>query len=439
MAVSAVALADALTGIVGPSHLVTDPSALAAAALGGIVPRWIARPSGVEEVSRLLVLASDERLAGIPRGAGTSMGLGAAPRRVDLVLDCRRLDRVVEYVADDMVATVGAGISLGALGTILEKNRQRFPLDPAGGPTRTVGGVLATNGSGPLRFRYGAGRDLLLGARFVQADGTVTWGGARVVKSVTGYDVPKLLVGSLGTLGVIVEASLRLHPVPPAARSWLFSLTSVEGASAFAAAILESAIEPSRLVILDAGAVRAAGRDASAGGGVAVAVSVESVEEAVASHGRALAGIAQSHGSEAVALSGDFWATLAQALTGPVTLKLVGEPNRLGSWLTDVEGRCSQRGVTVKAVGETGSGILWAALDGSLDAAWLGRDLVDPLREGLAAEGGSVIVEHAAPGLRGTLDPWGLVDEAALAIMRRIKTEFDPLGIVNPGRFVGGL
>src|SRR6266508_6936540 len=103
-------------------------------------------------------------------------------------------------------------------------------LDPYSGASRTVGGVLACGATGQRRFRYGTGRDLLLGARFVQADGTVTWGGSKVVKSVTGYDVPKLLTGSLGTLGVIVEASLRLHPVPPDSGTWLLSFDAVERA-----------------------------------------------------------------------------------------------------------------------------------------------------------------------------------------------------------------
>ena len=110
-------------------------------------------------------------------------------------------------------------MTLGALGARLSPRAPaRSPSIPSGGEARTIGGVLACNASGPLRFRYGTGRDLLLGVRFVQADGTITWGGAKVVKSVTGYDVPKLLVGSLGTLGVIVEATLRLHPLPPVER-----------------------------------------------------------------------------------------------------------------------------------------------------------------------------------------------------------------------------
>src|SRR5262249_56653131 len=108
----------------------------------------------------------------------------------------------------------GGGMRLGGVAAGLAGHGQRLALDPIGGERRTIGGVLATSASGPLRFRFGTARDLLLGVRFVQADGTVTWGGSKVVKSVTGYDVPKLIVGSLGTIGVIVGATLRVHPVP---------------------------------------------------------------------------------------------------------------------------------------------------------------------------------------------------------------------------------
>src|SRR5262245_15285424 len=183
---SSVAFAEALAEIVGAEHLDTDAEALAGHAIDGVVPRVAARPGSVQELSRLVALARAEGLAVAPRGSGSSLALGLPPRRLDLVVDLRRLDRVMEWVPDDMVATVEAGVTLGALAARLRGHRQRLPLDPPGAAARTIGGVLATGASGPLRFRYGGPRDLLLGVRFVQADGTVTWGGSRVVKSVSG-------------------------------------------------------------------------------------------------------------------------------------------------------------------------------------------------------------------------------------------------------------
>ena len=203
MPVSSHALTDALAGIVGKDRLLTDSASLASRAVDGALPAWIVRPESVDDVSRLLRLAAEERLAVAPRGSGTLMGLGNPPRRLDGVLDLAGLAAVVDYEPADLTTTVQCGIPLAALAPRLAAQRQFFPLDPLDGSSRSVGGVLATNASGPLRHRYGTPRDLLLGVRFVQADGTVTWGGARVVKSVTGYDVPKLMVGSLGTLGVL--------------------------------------------------------------------------------------------------------------------------------------------------------------------------------------------------------------------------------------------
>src|SRR5262249_56071589 len=134
---------------------------------------------------------------------GSRVGRGRPATGGGRVGDLRGLDRVIEYNPADLTVTVQAGVSASALTARLAPHRQWLALDPPGGATRTLGGIVATNASGPLRVRYGTSRDLLLGVRFVQADGVVTWGGSKVVKSVSGYDVPKLMVGALGTLGVL--------------------------------------------------------------------------------------------------------------------------------------------------------------------------------------------------------------------------------------------
>ena len=146
------------------------------------------------------------------------------------MLDLGGLDAILEHNPEDMTATVQAGVTAGALAARLAAHRQTLPLDPPGWASRTVGGIAATAASGPLRVRYGTMRDLLLGVRFIQADGVVTWGGAKVVKSVTGYDIPKLLVGSLGTLAVLGELTLRLHPLPEVEATGFVPLASVEAA-----------------------------------------------------------------------------------------------------------------------------------------------------------------------------------------------------------------
>jgi glycolate oxidase FAD binding subunit len=436
VAVSVPALGEAFAAIVGGEHLTTAPSQLAAAAIDGATPRWLARPGSLDQVSRVMALASAEGLAVAPRGSGSALDLGAPPSRLDAVLDLSRLAGILEYVPADMVATVQAGVTLDTLGRELGKHGQMLALDPYGGASRTVGGVLATNASGQRRFRYGTGRDLLLGARFVQADGTVTWGGSKVVKSVTGYDIPKLLTGSLGTLGVIVEATLRLHPVQPASGSWLFSFTSREAAGALAAGVLASSLEPERLAWLNAGALDRVGSEKAE---AAVAVSVATVAEAVTSQGALLGSMAARFGARVSALDEGFWTRMGGALASPMVVKLASEIRRLPFWAGEIERVTSRHGLTVSLVGETGNGILRAALEGSVSPDTWARELVAPLREALAAEGGSLVVERAPLDLKRAADVWGPLPETALAVMKRLKAEFDPRRVLNPGRFVGGL
>jgi len=434
--VSAPALEEGLTAIVGRGHVTAQSAALSTASIDGRTPRWVASPGSTDEVSKILALCSTEKLAVSPRGSGSAMDLGNPPRQLDLVIDLARLTAVLDYVPEDMVATVQAGFTLEGLGSVFGKHAQMLALDPHAGRSRTVGGVLATNASGPSRFRYGTGRDLLLGARFVQADGTVTWGGAKVVKSVTGYDIPKLLVGSLGTLGLIVEATLRLHPVPPDTGSWLFVFDSIERAGDFLSAILASTLEPDRLAWLNDGALRRLGQPPAI---AALCVSIRTVAKAVASQGAALAALSEQSGGKARALPAELWRKLGGALAAPLVLKIAGEIRRQSRWVAELDHRAANLGLSAAIVGEAGNGVFRAALTGTIEPDVFARQLVAPLREALREEGGSLVVERARLPLKDVADVWGPVPEATLGVMKRLKSEFDPLGILNPGRFVGGL
>ncbi len=433
---SAPDLAEILAAIVGREHVAGAGAELSAAAVDGILPRWRVRPGSVDEVSRLMALAGSEGLAVAPRGSGAALDLGMPPARVDVALDLSRLAGIMEYVPADMVATVQAGVRLDVLARELGKHGQMLPLDPYGGSARTVGGVLASGASGPRRFRYGTGRDLLLGARFVQADGTVTWAGSKVVKSVTGYEIPKLLVGSLGTLGVIVEATLRLHPAQPTTGSWLFSFSSRDDAATFVAAVLASDLELERMTWLNAAALARSEQESAE---AAVAASVASVPEAVASQGAALEALARSAGGRMSTLDDEFWPGLTAVLDAPIVVKLAGEIRRVSFWAGELQKLCAHHGLTAAVVGEAGNGVLRAGVEGKVLSQDWGREVVSPLRDGLIAEGGSLVVERAPVELKHAADVWGPVPEPALTVMKRLKAEFDPRGILNRGRFVGGL
>ena len=443
MAVSASALGDALAAVVGRDFLKDDPGVLARHAVDGLLPRWVAFPGGAQEMSGLIKVASEERLALTPWGSGTRIGLGNIPTRVDLVLNLSRLSRVLEYSPDDLTVTVEAGASLLALSRHLSRHHQFLPLDPLDGPARTVGGVTATDSSGPLRFRYGTARDLLLGVRFIQADGAVTWGGARVVKSVTGYDIPKLMVGALGSLGVIAELTLRLHPLPEAEQSWLCRFHSADRAGEFIQRLLDSSLQPNRLAFLNGEALQA--MDHGGEGTVGVALSVGSVPEAVLAQGEEALRLARSLGGEGREVGqSDFWAGPGQAIHGEkdeqaVVLKVTTLVPHLVKQAVLIEATGHRLGLRVRTVAEAGNGALHVRLGGRLAVEEWERSVIAPLRERLALEGGSCVVEEAARPIKDRLEVWGPVEPAAFAIMKRLKNNFDPQSMLNPGRFVGRL
>jgi glycolate oxidase FAD binding subunit len=283
-------------------------------------------------------------------------------------------------------------------------------------------------------------RDLLLGVRFVQADGVVTWGGARVVKSVTGYDVPKLMVGSLGTLGVICELTLRLHPRPEAEATRLAIFEAPEAAAAFVARLLDSSLEPNRVEFLNGAALARLGGDGRVA--CAVAVCVGSVEAAVRAQIATVDAFAREAGGSGAAAATEFWAAYGAMILEAgrlLTLHVSSLPGQLVATVRAVE-----QGLAALAPGESAVVAGCAAL-GTLDvmlpasAVAAAPRLVDDLRERVALLDGHVIVRRAPVELRRQIDPWGPVEPGVMALMKGLRDEFDPQRVLNPGRFVGGL
>jgi glycolate oxidase FAD binding subunit len=439
MPVATRSVGEAFVTIAGRDGVRDDDAARAAAAIDGLVPRWVVRPASLEQLGRLVAIAHDDGLAMAPRGSGTALELGNPPTRLDVVLDLSVLDRVIEYNPDDLTVTVQAGITAGALAAVLSPRRQFLPLDPPGAAGRTLGGMTAANASGPLRARYGTMRDLLLGVRFVQADGVETWGGAKVVKSVSGYDVPKLLVGSLGTLGVLGELTLRLHPLPEAEGTWLVSLPSSDAAQALIQRILDSPLQPSRIELVNDRALAAATGEAGAAG---LVVSIGSVEAAVREQGERLAAMARGSGARLVPRSAELWSAIdrelapspTQALLHVASLagRLADTERAIGEALQSAAPRAEARMVACAALGT------FRVRIGEATVAELGA-LTARLRAWVGAVGGSVVVARGPAELRRSVDAWGPIDAGALGLMRALKDSVDPSRVLNPGRFVGGL
>jgi glycolate oxidase FAD binding subunit len=282
-------------------------------------------------------------------------------------------------------------------------------------------------------------RDLLLGLTVVRADGVVVKGGGRVVKNVTGYDIPKLHVGALGTLGVVVEAHLRLHPRPAEERSWLFGFASAEAALEAALDARDTPVVLSRCQLLGAAALRALGETSPPS--AALALTVGSVPEAVAAQGARLAGICGRLGSEAIEVpEADAWwrrvadVTWPESPTTSLAVRIGARPTDTVKALRAVEAVWAAEG-SLRVTADVASGVLHAT------ASSVGRraaDIVVRMREALAPLGATCVVEHAPRDAQPAPDVWGDVG-GALQPMRRLKHELDPAGILNPGRYVGGI
>jgi glycolate oxidase FAD binding subunit len=415
-----------LAAIVGPDHL---RPATPADAVDGVPPRWVVAPGNAEEVTAVLRLADGAGLRVAPRGGGTKDGWGAPPRGVDLVLATGQLDQVLEHAWADMTATVQAGCPVAALQAVLGEHGQRLACDPLWPERATVGGILATNDSGPLRIRFGALRDLIIGCTVALPNGTLAKSGGKVVKNVAGYDLPKLLTGAFGTLGVLVEATFRLYPLPAGSRAFTVAAHTVAPLDTLLGHIRDSTLVPTGLQLR-------AGSDHDP----AVDVRFESISAALdaqADHLRRVA--AESHCAHGLRDAGpEVWRAHEALWAGgdnALICKVGVLPAQIRPLCSAIHSAAQHIGSPWRLVIQAfGVGLL--RLDAPDPAA--GRDMIDTLRTVLHGWGGSLIVLHCPPEWKAQMDVWG-ADGDALPLMRRVKAQFDPNAILNPGRFVGGI
>ena len=243
-----------LEEIVGGAHVLTDPEALATRQVDHLRPSAIVLPADAAQTAEVLRFAAGEKLALVPSGGGTKLGIGAPPERYDLALDLSRMNHVLAYDPRDLTLGVEPGMRIENLLRTLSEQKQFLPLAVPFSDRATVGGIAAANSSSPLRHSYGGVRDYCLGMEFVTGEGIVSKGGGRVVKNVTGYDLHKLLIGSLGTLAVITRVNFRTFPLLPAQGTFVASFSDAEPAFSFCRAIAESVLTPQIVEVADPGA-----------------------------------------------------------------------------------------------------------------------------------------------------------------------------------------
>lgn len=410
-----------LAALVGPAHI---QPATSDDAIDGVQPQVVVTPGSAEELAQVLRCANAASLRVAPRGGGTKLLWGNPPRALDLLLSLRRLDQVLEHAWGDMTATVQAGCTVDRLQTTLAQHGQRLALDPLWPGQATIGGILATNDSGALRVRYGALRDLIIGITVALPDGTLARSGGKVVKNVAGYDLPKLMTGALGTLGVIVEATFRLHPLPAATQTVRIGCPSLLAANKLILQVLDSTLVPTgALLVADASAAPY------------VALRFEGIPAAIEAQLAQLATIspdsAATPADETSWQRETLWDAAEQALIARVSL-LPTEIAALTAALERLRGPLRlQWRLIVQAVG---TGLL--RLDGPNEQVLLAA--LDLLRAEIASLGGLLVVLYAPALIKPRIDVWGPSGDA-LSLQRRVKERFDPGAILNPGRFVGGI
>jgi glycolate oxidase FAD binding subunit len=409
--------------------------------IDGLVPLAARRPAAVAELQEIVRQAGAEGQAVYPLGGRTQLDLGLPPRKPGVAVDLRGLARVIDYPARDMTITVQAGITVGQLAEVLAAQGQRLPVDVPRAAQATLGGALATNTSGPRRLGFGTLRDYVIGISVVNDRGEEVKAGGRVVKNVAGYDLCKLYVGSLGTLGVITQVTLKLRPRPEE-QALLILQTRAECLGPLLDLLHRSRTRPVCLDVLGAAAARLLNREADAGlpeAGPVVVAGYEGSREAVTWQVQQLVKeLRTGHPLEARVGSpaAPLWQALAElpgAQPGPLSFKA----NLLPSACAAFWGRAGELPGELLLQAHAGNGLVVGHAGPGLksDEAAV---LVKELRELAAAGGGQVVLHHCPTAWKERLSVWGPPRGDAW-LMRAVKQQLDPGGLFNPGRFVDGI
>jgi glycolate oxidase FAD binding subunit len=440
------ALLQKLRTAVGAANVLTGVE-LSPYVVEGRTPEAAVFPGSIEDVAAVMTLASEVGSPVTPWGGGTAASVGMPAGRAGLVIGLRRLGRLLDHEPGDLTATVEAGMTFGAFQAALGSRGQWLSLDPGDPERATVGGVLATNACGPRRHLYGTARDLLIGVTVVTAEGSIVKGGGKVVKNVAGYDLPKLFIGSYGTLGVIVEATVKLRPLPEREELVSVRFERLKDAGAAVKAVAASDLIPNAIELLDGAAAAGAGVAAAAPTpGCVLAVGFDGVREQVEWQRAELARLTGPLGGrDPRPLAAAAWTRLTSAARvafsmPAAVMTLAVLPSQVAEIMEQGAGVARGRGLASAWAAHAGVGVVRGALASDpapKDPGALAAVLAE-WREMAHAGGGHANLESAPLAVKSQISVW---DDpgAAGRIMERIKAQLDPRNILNPGRFVAGI
>jgi glycolate oxidase FAD binding subunit len=448
-----------LEEIVGGAHVLTDPEALATRQVDHLRPSAIVQPADAAQTAEVLRFAAGERLALVPCGGGTKLGIGAPPERYDLALDLSRMNQVLAYDPRDLTLGVEPGMRIENLLRTLSEQKQFLPLAVPFSDRATVGGIVAANSSSPLRHFYGGIRDYCLGMEFVTGEGVISKGGGRVVKNVTGYDLHKLLIGSLGTLAVITRVNFRTFPLLPAQGTFVASFSEADRAFGFCRAVAESVLAPQIVEIVDPNAAHLL-FPAETPARIepqqwSVIINAAGQSSVVDRHARKLGRMASTaDAAELVPLTGtehssilarirEFPRLVLQAAPAAAIFRISVLPAAMLFLLGKLSALAARNHLDLATLTRA-SGIVFAAFLPEEENTAPSANLIKAANEVFHACGKPEISASAmlewcpAEVKRGVGDLWG-PPRKDFALMRRLKNVFDPQKVLSPGRFAGGI
>jgi len=392
--------------------------------IDGKPPKLVCRPESAEQIAAALRLCNEVEATVIPWGGGTAMAIGNLPRHTDVIVETRKLNRVIEHDHANLTATVQSGITLSDLQASLAPQRQFVPIEAPFPDRATAGGSIASNLNGPRRSYYGSVRDLVIGMKVVLASGEQIKAGGKVVKNVAGYDMCKLFVGSLGTLGIITEVTLRTAPIAETAATVIASGTLAQ-AERLGEELSRSALLPAGVFLSNDGAE----------GQWQLAIWCEGFEETVARHLHDLDDMAARIGMNTTILRAEshneFWGKLRDFPLQPNCL--VYRVTLPRAKIFDFA-RLVQNWGGVKLTSDVAVGVVWLALPARRSGLEHFLELIEVARQ----QHGHAVIFSAPPDLKQGIEVWG-PSPPTVPLIREIKRQFDPKELLNPGRFLAGL
>ncbi len=443
-----------LAKIVGPANLLTSPEELTVYSYDATrqqsLPWAVARPASSSEISKILTIANRERFPVVPRGAGTGMSGGSVPVSGGLVLSLERMNRILEINEEDFLAVVEPGVITGDLQRAVEARGLFYPPDPASHQFCTLGGNIAECAGGLRAVKYGVTKDYVLGLEVVLPTGEIITTGSRTVKSVAGYDLTKLIIGSEGTLGVVTTITVKLLPLPESVRTLAAFFNTVDDAARASSRILASRIVPRALELVDQAALRAVEtylkEDLSGGAAAMLLVEVDGPAEITGRESDRIADILADAGAARVrrAESADerehLWKARRSISPALFTIKpkkvnedIVVPRSKIADVLRKIDEIARRHDLLIVNFGHAGDGNIHTNIlidEGDVQRA---EAAVKEIFAATLSLGGSISGEHGIGTAKAAYLPMELGPDA-IAAMKRIKQALDPNNILNPGK-----